>query len=97
MIKIFTILSEFFNYTETELVRMDDVRLTFRYREALRQRASKAKLLAELILAPNKKEDAQKLTNTHVEQMLFPHGKGKYSHSKQKIKDSWDLLRAKRK
>ena len=72
---------------------MDIVRLDFRYKEALRQRASKAKLLAELIVAPHKKEEDQKRTNQLVERMLYPHGKHIEVNQK-KIDDTWSMLRA---
>jgi len=75
---------------------MDDVRLTFRFQEALRQRASKASLLAALMLAPHKKEADQKWTHNMVRKMLFPHGHLVKLNQTQ-INDTWDLLRAKRK
>jgi len=85
-------MSEFSQYTFDYLNNIVFMKLQVLYLEALRQRASKAKLLSELILAPNKKDQDQRETNKLVHTMLFPY---KTTQSIPK-EDGWGTLRSKR-
>lgn len=95
---MFTIMSEFTNYSEQDLLAMSFVKLDFIYKEALRSRASKFTLLAQLILRPNMEKEEQRKLNESVNEMLTPHKVVVDEKSKKSAIDSgWAFLRARQK
>ena len=86
-------MSEFPCYDFDTASKLSRARLHLIHAEALRQRASKAYLLASLINKPNQEEATQRKLNESIESMLNPH-KAFYENV---IEDSWESLRRRRK
>ena len=85
-------MSEFAQWTFADLNNMAFPKLQLFYLEALRQRASKAKLLAELLLAPHQKDEHQKEVMKLVKGMLNPH----QVNIAKPNRNDWDALRSKK-
>ena len=85
-------MSEFSQWTFDVLNDMAFPKLHLFYLEALRQRASKAKLLAELLLQPHQEEKHQREVSKLVKDMLNPYNVKATGPQR----DDWDLLRSRK-
>lgn len=79
-----------------EILSWSMVRLQVFATEALRQRASKANVLAGMLLAPHRDKDYQKELDKGVTAMLNPYRVTK-EVNKAAVDTGWAILRARRK
>jgi hypothetical protein len=92
MLRIFTILSEFPQYREEEVLAFSGRKLEVVYREALRQRASKFSLLGTYINLPKMKDKDRDEFYKHSNKLLNPYFIRK-EVKEQEVNSGWDALR----